>query len=161
MTDSVWTDDRIDRLKTLWSRNLSASAVARDLGAGITRNAVLSKVHRMGLSKAGRNGAAEGMDGAARKHAIPDAGACGRHHGRIGGKAASDPEEPVPATATSSLLKVGRHDCRFPYGDPRDGPLALCGRAVARGVYCAAHGRIAYQRAGHAGETLMALAGLA
>src|SRR5262245_40202895 len=44
-----WTDERVERLKKLWSDGLSASQIAAELG-GITRNAVIGKVHRLGLS---------------------------------------------------------------------------------------------------------------
>ena len=44
-----WTDDRVDLLKKLWSEGLSASQIAGRLG-GVTRNAVIGKVHRLGLS---------------------------------------------------------------------------------------------------------------
>jgi len=44
-----WTDERVERLKTLWSEGLSASQIAAELGA-VTRNAVIGKVHRLGLS---------------------------------------------------------------------------------------------------------------
>jgi GcrA cell cycle regulator len=53
MTASAWTDDRIGRLKILWIEGRTAEQIARILGAGITRSAVLGKVHRLGLS-AGR-----------------------------------------------------------------------------------------------------------
>lgn len=55
MTASAWTDDRIGRLKKLWLEGQTAEQIARDLANGITRSAVLGKVHRMGLS-AGRSG---------------------------------------------------------------------------------------------------------
>src|ERR1044072_1581830 len=45
----TWTDDRVDLLKRLWADGLSASQIAGELG-GITRNAVIGKVHRLGLS---------------------------------------------------------------------------------------------------------------
>jgi len=44
-----WTDERVDLLKKLWSEGLSASQIAGRLG-GVTRNAVIGKVHRLGLS---------------------------------------------------------------------------------------------------------------
>src|SRR3981189_3258414 len=44
-----WTDDRVELLKKLWGDGLSASQIAGELG-GITRNAVIGKVHRLGLS---------------------------------------------------------------------------------------------------------------
>src|SRR6201987_4098283 len=45
----TWTDERVETLKKLWTEGLSASQIAAELG-GITRNAVIGKVHRLGLS---------------------------------------------------------------------------------------------------------------
>jgi GcrA cell cycle regulator len=44
-----WTDERVSTLKKLWLDGLSASQIAKQLG-GVTRNAVIGKVHRLGLS---------------------------------------------------------------------------------------------------------------
>jgi len=43
-----WTDERIDRLKDLWSKGMTASQIADELG-GVSRNAVIGKAHRLGL----------------------------------------------------------------------------------------------------------------
>lgn len=43
-----WTDERIDQLKTMWERGLTASQIADELG-GVSRNAVIGKAHRLGL----------------------------------------------------------------------------------------------------------------
>ena len=43
-----WTDERIDRLKELWSKGMTASQIADELG-GVSRNAVIGKAHRLGL----------------------------------------------------------------------------------------------------------------
>ena len=51
-----WTDERVETLKRMWSEGQSASAIAKELG-GVTRNAVIGKVHRLGLSN--RNDEAE------------------------------------------------------------------------------------------------------
>ncbi len=48
-----WTDERVELLKKLWNEGHSASQIAKELG-GVTRNAVIGKVHRLGLSN--RNG---------------------------------------------------------------------------------------------------------
>src|SRR5476651_2216137 len=45
----TWTDERVELLKKLWADGLSASQIAAELG-GVTRNAVIGKVHRLGLS---------------------------------------------------------------------------------------------------------------
>ncbi|MBW7920922.1 MAG: GcrA cell cycle regulator [Rubellimicrobium sp.] len=50
-----WTDERVELLKRMWSEGQSASQIAKELG-GVTRNAVIGKVHRLGLSN--RAGAA-------------------------------------------------------------------------------------------------------
>ena len=44
-----WTDERVALLTKLWADGLSASQIAAELG-GITRNAVIGKVHRLGLA---------------------------------------------------------------------------------------------------------------
>jgi GcrA cell cycle regulator len=43
-----WTDERIERLKTLWTQGMTASQIADELG-GVSRNAVIGKAHRLGL----------------------------------------------------------------------------------------------------------------
>ena len=43
-----WTDERIDRLKSMWEKGMTASQIADDLG-GVSRNAVIGKAHRLGL----------------------------------------------------------------------------------------------------------------
>ncbi len=44
-----WTDERVELLKRMWAEGQSASQIAKELG-GVTRNAVIGKVHRLGLS---------------------------------------------------------------------------------------------------------------
>ncbi|MEO1707438.1 MAG: GcrA family cell cycle regulator, partial [Pseudomonadota bacterium] len=45
----AWTDERVELLKKYWAEGLSASQIANKMG-GVTRNAVIGKVHRLGLS---------------------------------------------------------------------------------------------------------------
>lgn len=45
-----WSEERVERLKKLWMDGLSASQIAAELGEGVTRNAVIGKVHRLKLS---------------------------------------------------------------------------------------------------------------
>jgi GcrA cell cycle regulator len=51
-----WTDERVEKLKELWADGMSASQIAKLLG-GVTRNAVIGKVHRLGLSNRVTGGA--------------------------------------------------------------------------------------------------------
>ena len=57
-----WTDERVETLKKMWAEGQSASQIAKELGA-VTRNAVIGKVHRLGLSnRVGPGGKEEGDD---------------------------------------------------------------------------------------------------
>jgi GcrA cell cycle regulator len=49
-----WTDERVEQVRVMWQAGKSASEIAKQLGCGLTRNAVIGKVHRLGLSKHGR-----------------------------------------------------------------------------------------------------------
>ncbi len=51
-----WTDERVELLKKMWGEGQSASQIAKELG-GVTRNAVIGKVHRLGLSNRSAGGA--------------------------------------------------------------------------------------------------------
>ena len=68
-----WTSTRIDLLKKLWTDGESASAIASSLG-GVTRNAVIGKVHRLGLQ--GRRGASRAQRSARRAAIPPRIGRC-------------------------------------------------------------------------------------
>ncbi|KGK79306.1 GcrA cell cycle regulator [Thalassobacter stenotrophicus] len=64
-----WTDDRVELLKKMWGEGQSASQIAKELG-GVTRNAVIGKVHRLGLSNRNQGTAAKP---AAKEKAAPAA----------------------------------------------------------------------------------------
>ena len=63
-----WTDERVELLKKMWGEGQSASQIAKELG-GVTRNAVIGKVHRLGLSN--RAGAPEAKPAAPAAQAAP------------------------------------------------------------------------------------------
>ena len=65
-----WTDERVDLLKTMWGEGKSASQIAKELG-GVTRNAVIGKVHRLGLSN--RTAPAKAKEAAPAKEKAPAA----------------------------------------------------------------------------------------
>ena len=66
-----WTDDRVEKLKQLWGDGMSASQIAKALG-GVTRNAVIGKVHRLGLSNRGTASGAQTAADDAKKADKPD-----------------------------------------------------------------------------------------
>jgi GcrA cell cycle regulator len=134
-----WTDERVDQLKSLWIDGLSASQIARVLGDGITRNAVIGKVHRLGL--AGRAVAAR-ID----RPRLPSAP---RVHFRP-----REPELPVVEEEPVKLddgsfvgvLAINDRMCRWPIGDPSGDEFHFCGHNPKSGSpYCEAHARKAYQ----------------
>ena len=49
----AWTDERVKKLTLLWKSGNSASKIAVELGEGVSRNAVIGKIHRLGLSERG------------------------------------------------------------------------------------------------------------
>jgi GcrA cell cycle regulator len=65
-----WTDDRVEILKKMWGEGQSASQIAKELG-GVTRNAVIGKVHRLGLSNRTTTGAAAPAAAAPKAEAKP------------------------------------------------------------------------------------------
>ena len=153
MTASTWTDDRIGRLKTLWLAGQTAEQIARDLANGITRSAVLGKVHRMGLS-AGRSG---------RPPKRPEAGP---KPSRLAPtrSLADRPIDARPVVATehglATVLSVRRCQCRWPFGAPGAADFSLCGQPVTRGAFCASHAAVAYRPAADTPRTLDRLARL-
>ena len=67
-----WTDERVETLKKMWGEGQSASQIAKELG-GVTRNAVIGKVHRLGLSNRAGSGAAAPSKPVSKEKASPSA----------------------------------------------------------------------------------------
>ncbi|WP_298691962.1 GcrA family cell cycle regulator, partial [uncultured Sphingomonas sp.] len=66
----AWTDERIDKLRSLWGQGQTASQIADELG-GVSRNAVIGKAHRLGLES--RPSPVKGNESAAAPVAEPAA----------------------------------------------------------------------------------------
>ena len=133
-----WTDERVEQLKALWTEGLSASQIARVLGS-VTRNAVIGKVHRLGLAgRAGPPRAERPRTQVARRPAVH--------------AAAPAPqiveEEPVVLEDGhfATVLTINDRMCRWPIGDPAESEFHFCGHKPRFGSpYCEAHARKAYQ----------------
>lgn len=139
-----WTEPRVALLTRMWREGLSAGEVARALG--VTRNAVLGKVHRLKLSQAGRAAPARprpcgAPPGPVRRRTGP---AAARPRARRSPPAAVEPD--APGLATLLTLEAGA--CRWPIGDPLKPGFAFCGRAAARGSYCEVHASRAFAGTG-------------
>src|ERR1700759_1654735 len=140
-----WDDERVATLKKLWLEGLSASQIAKQLG-GVTRNAVIGKVHRLGLS--GRAAPSQPSrptfkaPRAPRPAPAPAPRRVAEHHRAPAPVPVLCPEEPGSAT----VLTLGAHMCKWPIGDPASNTFSFCGRRSDQdGPYCAHHAQIAYQ----------------
>lgn len=147
-----WSDDRSESLKKLFEAGLSASQIAAELGGGLTRNAVLGKIHRLGLSKprtrreplprSPRPRAPQYL----RQNSTPSYR--GTAVPAIAMKA--DPErapvaEIIPIHQRVALLELTDAVCHWPVGDPLAADFHFCGGRVVTGMsYCGHHCRMAY-----------------
>jgi GcrA cell cycle regulator len=150
----TWTDERVELLKKLWADGLSASQIAGELG-GITRNAVIGKVHRLGLS--GRAKSPSSSAPRARKprsHMLRVSRASMRGNTALALAYEMEPEpveqydNVIPIGQRRTLLELTENTCRWPIGDPASSEFFFCGGPPITGLpYCAHHSRIAYQPA--------------
>ena len=145
-----WTDERVETLKTMWSEGKSASQIAKELG-GVTRNAVIGKVHRLGLSGRAAPSKPQRTVFKAPRPVRP-ASASPSAPRRIAEPSAHAAPAPVryvdetPGTAT--VLTLGAHMCKWPIGDPALDNFTFCGRrSEENGPYCHEHAQVAYQPA--------------
>ncbi len=148
-----WTEDRVGALKKLWLEGQSASQIAKQLGGGVTRNAVIGKVHRLGLSgRATPSQPARATFRTARPRPAQPAMAQPSAPRRIEAVQPRPiaPTPPVPAPApelpgTATVMTLGAHMCKWPIGDPSSREFTFCGRRASEGVYCGEHAKVAYQ----------------
>ncbi len=164
-----WTEERVELLRKLWSDGLSASQVAAELGPGITRNAVIGKIHRLGRAERAKTAAAprpRAVKGAARQPAPAQIAAvaaprAGGHvvHGNVAlafapqamivARVAPEEEVVIPMSERVTLMDLRESMCRWPMGDPTTPEFRFCGAKspIGAGPYCAHHARVAYQPA--------------
>jgi GcrA cell cycle regulator len=107
-----WTDERVETLKKMWAEGQSASQIAKELG-GVTRNAVIGKVHRLGLSNraggAASPAAASGKAPAKEKPAKPAAKARPAAAKKAEKPAEPAAEKPAPAMpARKPIIPAGQ-----------------------------------------------------
>ena len=156
----AWTEDRVDVLKKLWAEGHSASQIAKELG-GVTRNAVIGKVHRLGLS--GRATPSRPVKRPPRlarpKPRIqPDGSITSPKPQRAPAEPilkpteraamlAALPPQPLSDGEAATILTIRDSMCKWPIGDPADPKFAFCGRKATQGPYCAEHAKLAFQPA--------------
>lgn len=163
-----WTDERVERLKKLWADGLSASQIAAQLG-GVSRNAVIGKVHRLNLPGRAKSGGQASVR-TKRTTAAPrapnyagrTAAQATRTVSRSSGGAqlkedldvvASEeidtrPMEDVvvPISRRLSLVELSERTCKWPVGDPLQEGFHFCGNDSGDGSpYCSYHAKLAFQ----------------
>ena len=165
MTVSIWTEDRILRLTALWLEGRTAAAIARDLGRGVSRSAVLGKVYRLGLARgpeARRVRPVTPPRVEQRREAVAAARPAARSSGAVNVRSTVGPSAALlaaPPAPTATILSVRSGQCRWPYGCSGEAGFGLCGRPVARGAFCAAHAEVGYQKRSCTAESLMRMVG--
>jgi GcrA cell cycle regulator len=145
-----WTDERVAILKKLWLEGLSASQIAKQLG-GVTRNAVIGKVHRLGLSGRATPSRPVGSTFKAPRAPRPVSASPAAPRRVASSEPSHQPQQrPVvyrteePGSAT--VLTLGAHMCKWPIGDPSSDGFTFCGkRSGEHGPYCTDHAQVAYQ----------------
>jgi len=152
---SPWTTERVAMLRSYFNAGLSCAQIANEIG--VSRNAVIGKMNRLGLSR-GRRAAAPGIPRAAssprRPHVLTQ---------RLALKALFA-AEPVVTDVVSpepcSLFNLTARKCRWPIGSVGTPDFNFCGNSTADGVsYCAGHARMAYRFSGRAQATPVARPG--
>jgi len=152
-----WTDERVETLKKLWADGLSASQIAAELG-GVTRNAVIGKVHRLGLSgraKSPSSTAPRPRKPRAASHMLRVSRSSMRGNTALAHAYELDVEPEtelidnvIPLGQRRSLLELTDETCRWPIGDPGTADFFFCGGPTVTSLpYCAYHSRVAYQPA--------------
>ncbi|KQV84047.1 GcrA family cell cycle regulator [Rhizobium sp. Root1220] len=162
-----WTDERVEKLKKLWSEGLSASQIAAQLG-GVSRNAVIGKVHRLclpGRAKAGGTSSATRtpkrtttaprapnyasrittrtvtrQQGATMLKEEIEVGAIEEVRFRPASNVV------VPISRRLGLTELTERTCKWPVGDPLTDDFHFCGcESPDSSPYCTYHQRMAYQ----------------
>lgn len=138
----MWTEENIVKLKELWESGCSASHIAQRFGS-VTRNAVLGKVHRLGLPK-------RQLMEAPKQRRVPSP----RRRPTVSLRPVfGPPVQPEKFEAREvaidplhlNLLELKPKSCRYAYGER---PYTFCGHKTAGPLsYCAVHARIVYQPA--------------
>ncbi len=152
----AWTDERVELLKKLWGEGLSASQIAGRLGA-VTRNAVIGKVHRLGLS--GRATTSRMKSHRPRARIANAKRAVKSRFAQIGNPALralyqpdAEPYVPpaeemvIPLAERKTIQTLVECSCRWPIGDPQMADFHFCGKNKVPGLpYCEVHARRAFQ----------------
>ncbi len=141
MSESGWSETRVTTLSQLWRDGLSASQIAKQLG-GVTRNAVIGKVHRLGLGGRATASAPSRAAGVStprpgRPRRVVTPSQARRTSPVLAAVRVCTPAPEGPGLV-GDMAQLGAHACKWPIGDPKGLDFSFCGRP-ADGRYCVAH----------------------
>ena len=154
----AWTEERVEQLKKLWTEGLSASQIAKRLG-DVTRNAVIGKVHRLGLEPRAepqrKNIAVGQLDGSilsvsysgnlAFKETPVDDIEYTKNHDILQSNIHSLDQSSDQFAVT--ILNLTENHCKWPQGDPGTEDFHFCGHQPLSGMpYCEDHAKKAYKK---------------
>ncbi len=157
-----WTEERVGLLKKLWADGLSASQIAAQLGQ-VTRNAVIGKVHRLGLSGRMKSGTSMARIAKPRLRAPMRPSMQATSFGATALKVEAQAERglaqllepaivvpfPAPKGENVTLMQLSERTCRWPLGDPSTTDFRFCGCETGPGAsYCQYHSVLAFQPSG-------------
>jgi GcrA cell cycle regulator len=149
ISSSTWTAARIEQLRSCVAAGMTCSEIAAEIG--VTRNAVIGKIHRLGLSSGRPAGAparaSTSCPPRARHPRVPTQ----RRLLRLAYAQASPGEQAtlnvsVASAHPCSLVEIAERQCRWPIGDPEAADFVFCGNEAITGfTYCLGHARMAYR----------------
>ncbi len=150
-THNTWTNDRVASLKQMWAEGATAAAIAERLG-GLSRSAVLGKIHRLRPSVAKRISVAKKTRAATKKRdaakTLQKPTASERCRPTCGVAPSPQPRPNESQQRGKSLLELTNDTCRWPHGEPGTLGFFFCGEPGADldggKPYCVPHARRAY-----------------
>jgi GcrA cell cycle regulator len=145
----AWTPERVEQLRGCVGAGLSCSQIAAEIG--VTRNAVIGKMNRLGLSRprSVRTSAPEARRAAGRSGGGSVTRLFSQH--RILMQLPPEPQEwsavvSIDAGRGCSLLDLSPGKCRWPINEPGAQDFCFCGNQQVEGLpYCMGHARLAYK----------------
>ena len=151
----TWTADRIEELRKLFEAGLTCSQIAREID--VTRNAVIGKLSRLGLSRPRDVLIRRQPDLRARSPRRGSPHPATRQsqvrilrslHAAMAAPAAPVVIDEITDQPVCSLHELGAENCRWPIGSPGSNNFGFCGSVPVEGLpYCARHARMAYRTA--------------
>lgn len=148
MTASVnynaWPSDDEQKLRALWDEGLTAGQISRRFCGRYSRNAIIGKVHRLGLPLRGRYADAKRRVKCIKeikaKKAKPKAAVSAVTKAIAVVAVLPLPVEETAPVGLKEILELEDHDCRWFYGDPRQVKRGFCGcKAIPGTSWCAKH----------------------